>query len=171
VVVNLTTSQAIDDIAAAQGCRVYRSPVGEANVVELMQATNAVIGGEGSSGGIIFPAVHLCRDSYTGIAFLLDRMAETGRTVSELAAGLPRYYRRNGKQDFEHGVLGQLMQDLEEGFPGARTDRSDGLKLLFPDAWIHIRGSNTEPLLRVAVEAKSEARADELYGQMMELLR
>jgi phosphomannomutase len=171
VVVNLTTSSAIDDIAREHGCRVYRSPVGEANVVELMQATNAVIGGEGSSGGIIFPAVHLCRDSFTGIAFLLDRMAETGRTVSELAAGLPHYYRRSGKQTFEHGVLGQLMQNLEEGFPEAETDRSDGLKLLFADGWIHVRSSNTEPLLRMAVEARSEDRAEELYRQVGELLR
>ena len=165
VVVNLTTSSAIDDIAKAQGCRVYRSPVGEANVVELMQATDAVIGGEGSSGGIIFPAVHLCRDSYTGIAFLLDRMAETGQKVSELAAALPHYHRLSGKQSFEHGVLGQLMQNLEEGFPDAKTDRSDGLKLLFEDAWIHVRSSNTEPLLRVAVEAKSEAAPQELYNE------
>jgi phosphomannomutase len=171
VVVNLTTSSAIDDIAKAQGCRVYRSPVGEANVVELMQATGAVIGGEGSSGGIIFPAVHLCRDSYTGIAFLLDRMAETGRKVSELATALPQYYRRSGKQSFEHGVLGQLMQNLEEGFPDVKTDRSDGLKLLFEDAWIHVRSSNTEPLLRVAVEAKAEARSEELYGRVLELLQ
>jgi phosphomannomutase len=171
VVVNLTTSSGIEDIAASQGCRVYRSPVGEANVVELMQATNAVIGGEGSSGGIIFPAVHLCRDSYTGIAFLLDRMAETGQKVSELAAALPHYHRRSGKQTFEHGVLGELMQNLEEGFPDVRTDRSDGLKLLFGDAWIHVRSSNTEPLLRVAVEAKTEARAEELYGRVLELLR
>ena len=171
VVVNLTTSSAIDEIAAAHGCRVYRSPVGEANVVELMQATHAVIGGEGSSGGIIFPAVHLCRDSYTGIAFLLDRMAETGRTVSELAAGLPRYFRRSGKQEFEHGVLGQLMQNLEQGFPAAATDRSDGLKLLLGDGWIHVRSSNTEPLLRVAVEAKSESRAEELWQRVTQLLR
>jgi phosphomannomutase len=171
VVVNLTTSSAIDDIATAQGCRVYRAPVGEANVVELMQAVNAVIGGEGSSGGIIFPAVHLCRDSYTGIAFLLDRMAETGQKVSELAAALPHYFRRSGKQTFEHGVLGQLMQNLEEGFPQAETDRSDGLKLLFQDAWIHVRSSNTEPLLRVAVEAKSQQRADDLYTQVLNLLR
>jgi phosphomannomutase len=170
VVVNLTTSAAIDDIAAAHGCRVYRSPVGEANVVELMQAVNAVIGGEGSSGGIIFPAVHLCRDSYTGIAFLLDRMAETGQTVSELTARLPHYFRRNGKQGFEHGVLGQLMQNLEQGFPNARTDRSDGLKLLFEDGWIHVRSSNTEPLLRVAVEAKSEDRAAELWRRVEQLL-
>ena len=75
---NLTTSSVIDDVAAAHGRRCYRTPVGEANVVEMMQAVNAAIGGEGSNGGIIFPAVHLCRDSYTGMAFLLDRMAETG---------------------------------------------------------------------------------------------
>ena len=170
VVVNLTTSSAIDDIARAQGCKVYRSPVGEANVVELMQATSAVIGGEGSSGGIIYPPVHLCRDSFTGIAFLLDRMAETGRSVSQLAAALPRYYRKSGKQTFEHGVLGQLMQNLEEGFPEAQTDRSDGLKLLFNDAWIHVRSSNTEPLLRTAVEAKTEARAEDLARRITELL-
>ena len=86
VVVNLTTSSVIDDVAAAHGRRVYRTPVGEANVVEMMQAVNAVIGGEGSNGGIIFPAVHLCRDSYTGMAFLLDRMAETGARCRALAA-------------------------------------------------------------------------------------
>ena len=170
VVVNLTTSSAVDDIAAAHGCKVYRSPVGEANVVELMQAMNAVIGGEGSSGGIIFPAVHLCRDSFTGIAFLLDRMAETGQPVSELAAALPQYHRRSGKQSFGHGVLGQLMQNLEEGFPEAQTDRSDGLKLLFPDAWIHVRSSNTEPLLRMAVETKTAERAEKLWGRLEELL-
>ena len=88
VVVNLTTSSVIDDVAAAHGRRVWRTPVGEANVVETMQSVNAAIGGEGSNGGVIFPAVHLCRDSYTGMAFLLDRMAETGETISTLAGRL-----------------------------------------------------------------------------------
>jgi phosphomannomutase len=133
VVVNLTTSAVIDDIAAQHGRKVHRTPVGEANVVEMMQAVHAVIGGEGSNGGIIFPAVHLCRDSYTGMAFLLDRMSETGKTVSQLAGALPRYYRKLGKAGYEHGKLGALMQALEESFPGAETDRSDGLKLMFPE--------------------------------------
>ena len=101
--VNLTTSSAIDDIAAQFGRKVYRTPVGEANVVEMIQAVNAAIGGEGSSGGIIFPAVHLCRDSYSGIALFLDRMAATGMTISELAARLPRYY-PIGKSHTEHGL-------------------------------------------------------------------
>jgi phosphomannomutase len=170
VVVNLTTSSVIDDIAAAHGRRVYRTPVGEANVVETIRAVNAAIGGEGSNGGIIFPAVHLCRDSYTGMAFLLDRMAATGDTMSALAGRLPKYVRRLGKVAYEHGVLGSLMQALEEHFPDAQTDRSDGLKLMWPDRWIHVRASNTEPLLRLAVEARDQKHMDELYGAVTRLL-
>lgn len=170
VVVNLTTSSVIDDVAAAHGRRVHRTPVGEANVVETMQAVRAAIGGEGSNGGIIFPAVHLCRDSYTGMAFLLDRMAETGMTVSALAARLPRYYRKLGKVAFEHGRLGIMMQALEDSFPEAKLDRSDGLKLMLPQGWIHVRASNTEPILRLAAEAKSGQQLDELYGRVLSLL-
>lgn len=163
VVVNLTTSSVIDDIAAAHGRRVWRTPVGEANVVEMMQAVNGAIGGEGSSGGIIYPAVHLCRDSYTAMALLLDLMAGTGKTVTELVATLPRYARLSGKVPFEHGRLGTLMQTLEESFPDAQTDRTDGLKLLWPGQWLHVRSSNTEPLLRLAVEAKSLHQAESLF--------
>ncbi|MCL5745261.1 MAG: phosphoglucosamine mutase, partial [Acidobacteria bacterium] len=170
VVVNLTTSSVIDAVAASHGRRVYRTPVGEANVVETMQAVNAVIGGEGSNGGIIFPAVHLCRDSYTGMAFLLDRMAETGESISALAGRLPRFYRKLGKTAYQHGRLGTMMQSLEESFPNARTDRSDGLKLIFPEGWIHVRASNTEPILRLAAEARSEAEMERLYGEVMRLL-
>lgn len=170
VVVNLTTSSVIDDVARRHGRRVWRTPVGEANVVETMQAVRAAIGGEGSNGGIIFPAVHLCRDSYTGMAFLLERMAKTGRTVSQLHAALPRYVRKLGKAGYEHGRLGPLMQALEERFPDARTDRSDGLKLIWEDRWIHVRASNTEPLLRMAVEAASEEAAASLYSEVLRLL-
>jgi phosphomannomutase len=169
VVVNLTTSSVIDEVAAAHGRRVYRTPVGEANVVEMMQAVKAVIGGEGSNGGIIFPAVHLCRDSYTGMAFLLERMAETGETISALAGRLPRFYRKLGTVAYEHGRLGSLMQALEESFPGVETDRSDGLKLILPGAWIHVRSSNTEPLLRIAAEARSQAEMEELYARVLSL--
>ena len=163
VVVNLTTSAAIDDIAMAHGRKVYRTPVGEANVVEMMQAVGAAIGGEGSSGGIIYPAVHLCRDSYTAMALVLDLMAETGKTVSQLVAELPRYTRLSGKVAFEHGRLGTLMQSLEEGFPDAETNRMDGLKLSWADRWLHVRSSNTEPLLRLAVEARTAEAAQTLF--------
>lgn len=169
VVVNLTTSSVIDVVAARHNRRVHRTPVGEANVVEMMQAVNAVIGGEGTNGGIIFPAVHLCRDSYTGMAFLLDRMAETGMTISELASELPRFVRKFGRFAYRHGQLGELMQSLEESFPAAETDRSDGLKLMLPDGWVHVRASNTEPLLRIAVEAGSQGTVDDLYGRVRAL--
>ncbi len=170
VVVNLTTSSAIDDIALAFGRKVYRTPVGEANVVETMQAVGAAIGGEGSAGGVIFPAVQLCRDSFTAMAFLLDLMAETGKTVSELVAALPQYVRRSGRVAFAHGRLGGLMQALEEGFPEAEADRTDGLKLMWRDRWLHVRASNTEPLLRLAVEAKTEAGAEKLFAAAWRLL-
>ncbi len=163
VVVNLTTSAAIDDIAKAHGRRVYRTPVGEANVVERMRAVKAVIGGEGSNGGIIFPPVQYCRDSYTGMAFVLDRLAATGESLSTLAARLPRYFRRMGKAAFEHGRLGPLMQAVEAAFPGAAVDRSDGLKLSWPDRSIHVRASNTEPLMRMSVEAWDDQVCQELF--------
>lgn len=171
VVVNLTTSSVIDDVAAWHGRRVHRTPVGEANVVDKMQSVNAAIGGEGSNGGIIFPAVHLCRDSYTGMAFLLDRMAETGLSASALAGRLPRYYRKSCKVDYEHGRLGILMQALEDEFPGAALDRTDGLKLVAPEGWIHVRASNTEPLLRMNVEARDAAAAEELFSRVARLMQ
>ena len=170
VVVNLSTSAVIDDVASARGCRVFRTPVGEANVVEMMEAVRAVIGGEGSNGGIIFPRVQLCRDSFTGMAFLLDRMAQTGLPVSQLAARLPRYWRRFGKFQYEHGRLGPLMQALEDHFAGAALDRTEGLKVLLPEGWVHLRASNTEPVLRVVVEARSPAAVQELYSRVAQLV-
>jgi phosphomannomutase len=170
VVVNLSTSAVIDDVAARHGRAVYRTPVGEANVVETMQAVGAAIGGEGSNGGIIFPPVHSCRDSYTGMAFVLDRMAASGKTIAELHADLPRYYRKMGKVAFEHGRLGPIMQALDTQFPDARKDRRDGLKIFLPDGWIHVRASNTEPILRLGAEAKSEERLEELYADVLKVL-
>lgn len=171
VVVNLTSSSVIDEVAAWHKRRVFRSPVGEANVVERMLAVNAVIGGEGSNGGIIFPTVHYCRDSYTGMAFLLDRMAETGKTLAELAARLPRFTRLGVKVAFQHGKLGAIMQGFEQRFPEARMDRSDGLKLIFDNAWIHVRASNTEPIVRLAVESRSDARAEQLLEIGTDILK
>jgi phosphomannomutase len=138
--------------------------VGEANVVERMRRVQAVIGGEGANGGIIYPAVHYCRDSYLGMALLLERLAETGETLNSLAAALPRYWRRSGKFPFEHGRLGQMMQALEAALPGARADRTDGLKLMLEHGWVHVRASNTEPLVRVSAEAKKREEADRLYA-------
>jgi len=169
VVVNLTTSAAIDDIAARHNRKVYRTPVGEANVVERMQAAKAVIGGEGANGGIIFPAVQYCRDSYNGMAFLLDLMASTGLKVTGLAARMPQYHRRSGNVRYQHGRLATLLQAVEAAFPDAAQDRADGLKLTWPQGWIHVRSSNTEPILRFTVESESEAEADSVFRRVQEL--
>jgi phosphomannomutase len=170
VVVNLTTSMVVDDIARAHGRKVYKTPVGEAHVVEMIQAVNAAIGGEGTSGGIIFPAVHLCRDSYSGMAMFLDRMAQTGLTISQLAGRLNRYSRKIGKVAYQHGQLGSVMQELESRFPDAQTDRTDGLKLIWPDRWIHVRASNTEPILRFSAEARSKGQMDSMYDEVAGML-
>jgi phosphomannomutase len=101
----------------------------------------------------------------------LDRMAATGQTISELASKLPRYFRKIGKVPYEHGQLGTVMQQLEDSFPEAATDRTDGLKLMWPGRWIHVRASNTEPILRFSAEAQSAEQTDELYGSVERLLR
>lgn len=170
VVVNLTTSMVIDDIAASHKAMVLRTPVGEANVVEGMLASDAVIGGEGGNGGVIFPAVQYCRDSYAGMTLWLDRLASENKTVSALTGSLPRYYRRSATVTLEHGWLGTLMQRLSAEWPGAKLDRRDGLKLIFQNEWIHARSSNTEPILRLSVEAKTETRAEELFTRAKALL-
>ena len=126
---------------------VSRMPVGLLQF--LLREVNAVIGGEGSNGGIIFPPAQLCRDSYTGMAFLLDRIAATECSVSQLAAQLPRYSRRLGEIPFEHGRLGTLMRAVEDAFQGGAVDRTDGLKIAMAAGWVHVRASNTEPILRL----------------------
>ncbi|WP_031495986.1 phosphoglucosamine mutase [Bryobacter aggregatus] len=171
VVVNLTTSSVIDEVASRFGVRVYRTAVGEANVVERMRAVKALIGGEGSSGGVIFSGTHLCRDSYMAMALLLDRMAGEGKTLSQMNGALPRFHRYGGKVQFAHGKLGGLMLAMEKAHPQAQLERMDGLKLNLPEGWIHLRASNTEPILRVAVESKDAARAKQLFDQSMTLLR
>ncbi len=171
VVVNLTTSSVIDDVASQYQRRVHRTAVGEANVVERMRSCHALVGGEGSAGGVIFSGVHHCRDSYTGMALLLDRMAATGLSISALADALPSYTRRSGKAAFEHGRLGGLMLAMEAEFPGARLDRTDGLKLSLENAWIHLRSSNTEPILRIAVESRDAGQADEIFARAQRILR
>ncbi len=171
VVVNLTTSNVIDDVAGWHKRRVFRSPVGEANVVERMIAARAVIGGEGSNGGIIFPKVHYCRDSLTGMAFLLDRMADTGDTLTEWHRRLPVYTRLSMKIPFQHGRMGALMQSFETAFPGAQLDRTDGLKLILKDGWLHVRPSNTEPVVRLAVESPDRATAERLLAIGADILK
>jgi phosphomannomutase len=155
---NLSTSRMIDDIAAAAGTRVIRTPVGEANVAEAMIRERCVIGGEGN-GGVIDLRVGPVRDSLVGIALVLQLMAETGRPVGELARECGNYAMLKEKFEADAVLAGRLIEAAKKEFAGARVDTSDGCRFDFDDAWVHLRSSNTEPVMRVIAEAPSDAAA------------
>ena len=161
VVCNLSTTRAIDDIAAARKAPVFRTKIGEINVVEKVLAAEpaAVIAGEGN-GGVILPEVHPCRDSFTGMSLILEYMASSGRTVSALQKRVPRYVMIKDKVEgsAEQGYrLVSLLRKKHEG--EGRTSLLDGLKIDFPDHWVHVRPSNTEPIIRVIAEARTQEKA------------
>ncbi len=164
VVVNMSTSRVVQDLAAQAGCEFFRSAVGEANVVERMRATKAVIGGEGN-GGVIDPRVGWVRDPFVGMALILGLMADEGRPLSELVAGLPSYAMLKTKFAVPRDRLAGVLATLEKTWPEASADKLDGLRLDGPDWWLHVRPSNTEPVVRVIAEAPTAERARELCDQ------
>jgi len=168
VVVNLSTSNLIEHVAAAHGVEVFRSPVGEANVVAGMQRHGAVVGGEGS-GGLLFPAVHHCRDSFAGMALLLEFVAGGG-SIARFVDALPQRARVADRMPLPAAVPRSVLFQLRDTFEGAEIDLRDGLKATWPDRWVHVRASNTEPILRVMIEAEDRATADELHqGVLLQL--
>jgi phosphomannomutase len=161
VVVNMSTSRTNEDVAAAEGCSCYRSAVGEANVVGLMRATSAVIGGEGN-GGVIDPRIGWVRDPFVGMAFILSLMARERKPFSQLVAELPRYAMLKTKFTVPRERLPDAFAALVARWPEARINRDDGLRLDGPDWWLHVRGSNTEPVVRVIAETPTAERSEEL---------
>jgi phosphomannomutase len=169
VVVNMSTSRVIEDIAKAAGCEFFRSAVGEANVVEKMRATQAVIGGEGN-GGVIDPRVGWVRDPFIGMALILSLMAEDGKPLSKLIADLSPYAMLKTKVTVSRDRLGSVLSALETKWSGTAADRQDGLRLDGPDWWLHVRPSNTEPVVRVIAEAPTADRAKQLCDEAGALL-
>jgi phosphomannomutase len=169
IVTNCATSRMAEDLAARYGVPFHRSAVGEANVVDRMLAEGAVFGGEGS-GGPIDPQVGLVRDSFVGMATILAAMASRGKKVSELADELPRYEIRKATVQLAGDKLPAALAVIERQFSDARADRLDGLRLDWPDRWMIIRGSNTEPIVRIIAEAPTAAGAEELIAQCSDLL-
>jgi phosphomannomutase len=177
VVINLSTSRVTEDLACRLGCRVLRTPVGEINVVERMLAEDALIGGEGN-GGVIDPRVGYVRDSFAAMALVLDLMAATGKPLSHLVGELPRYAMikdhcplkrdSNGGSDSPSGAtaVAALWDRIEAACPDARADRRDGLRLDWDDRWVHVRASNTEPIVRVIAEAVEASLARELADRI-----
>jgi phosphomannomutase len=169
VVTNLSTSRVVDDACADFGQRVIRAPVGEVNVALRMRDEHAVIGGEGN-GGVILPELHLGRDAPLGVALVLQLMLEDPRPISAMVAGAPRYAILKDKLDRPDAPLDTVYAALAAAFPEATADRQDGLWLGWPDRWIHVRPSGTEPIVRVIAEAPTREEAAALVARGRALL-
>jgi phosphomannomutase len=165
VVTNLSTSRIVDDIAAEAGVPIIRAPVGEVNVAIRMRAERAPVGGEGN-GGVIVAGLHLGRDAPAGAALILQLLTDAGAsTLSAVTGRWPRYAIVKDKLDRPAGSLDRIYDTLRSAFPGAAVDLQDGLRLTWPDSWLHVRPSGTEPIVRVIAEAPTEARARDLVAQ------
>lgn len=163
---NLSSSRAIEDVAARHGESVYRSAVGEINVVERMKEVGAAIGGEGN-GGVILPDLHYGRDALVGTALILQHLANTGATLSEWVADMPEYHIVKLKTDI--GVMDpdSLLKSMAERYSGERISTIDGVKIDLDEGWVHMRKSNTEPIIRVYAEANSAEDATALGKRFM----
>ncbi len=169
VVTNLSTSRIVDDMAAERGGRVTRAPVGEVNVALKMREVGAVIGGEGN-GGVILPELHLGRDAPLGVALLLQLLHEDGEPLSRIVKRFPRYAIIKDKLDRPAKPLDAVYAALQQAFADAEADTQDGLRLAWPDRWVHIRPSGTEPIVRVIAEAPTAREAQALVDRGRELL-
>ncbi|HEX8163615.1 MAG TPA: phosphoglucosamine mutase [Pyrinomonadaceae bacterium] len=171
VVTNVSTSGAIDAVAARHASAVVRTPVGQAFVSEAMIESRAVIGGEGS-GGVVVPRVQLTHDSAAAVGLILEHVALTGQRLSELAAGLPRLSMLKHNVPVEPNRIYSLMQRVYDGLAreGLDYDETDGIKIARPGGWVHVRVSNTESMIRIIAESEDPARAQELLDSARDML-
>lgn len=166
VVVNVSTSRMIDDVAAQCGCTVHRTRVGEVNVVEGILAHGATIGGEGN-GGVIVPAINPCRDSFVGMALILEALAQEGGAISAMRAQIPSYAMAKEKLSCPARNIAPALRQLQERYAHEQLDLLDGLKVLWSDRWVQARGSNTEPIIRVTAEAPTDTDARALVHDVI----
>jgi len=169
VVINMSSSRVTEDLARQFKVPCHRTAVGEANVVEKMRETGALIGGEGN-GGVIDPRVGWVRDPYVAMALVFQLMAELNKSISQLVGELPRYTIVKEKFTVPTEKLAALNAALLKRWPDATPNRLDGLRLDWPDRWLHVRPSNTEPVVRVIAEAPVEATARKLCQDVGALL-
>jgi phosphomannomutase len=170
VVINCSTSRMTEDLAVRYGATLYRSAVGEANVVDEMLRRGAVLGGEGN-GGVIHPAVGLVRDSFVAMALVLDALAADGRSLGAWVDSLPRYAIVKTKLPLAAERVPRALAALERRFPEAAIDRRDGLRLDWPGRWLLVRASNTEPIVRAIAEAETAAAAQALCDEAGNVLQ
>lgn len=168
---NLSSSRALRDVTENRGGKYNASAVGEVNVVTLMKETDAVIGGEGN-GGIIYPEIHYGRDSLVGVALFLTYLAKQDKTVAELRASFPQYFMSKNKIELTPKLnVDMILEQIAENYSNQEVSTIDGVKIDFPTSWVHLRKSNTEPIIRIYTEAPTQEDADGLAGRMMEELR
>lgn len=168
---NLSSSRALRDVTAARGCIYNAAAVGEVNVVTKMKETNAIIGGEGN-GGVIYPAAHYGRDALVGVALFLTLLAKSGKKVSELRATYPAYEISKNKIELTPDLdVDAILQAVKERYAGEHITDIDGVKIDFADSWVHLRKSNTEPIIRIYSEAHTMAEADELAESIKAVIK
>lgn len=168
---NLSSSRALRDVTRKYGCEYNASAVGEVNVTTKMKETNAVIGGEGN-GGVIYPASHYGRDSLVGIALFLSHLAKEKMVVSHLRATYPEYYMAKQKVELTPDIdVDAILQSVKNKYSAYEVTDIDGVKIDFPDKWVHLRKSNTEPIIRVYSEAHTMKEAEEIGGEVMNVIK
>lgn len=168
---NLSSTRALRDVTEKHGQEYFASAVGEVNVVEKMKEVKAVIGGEGN-GGIIYPELHYGRDAMVGIALFLTHLAKSGMNATQLRATYPNYYIAKKKVDLDLSVnIEKLFEELENKYSKYPVNTIDGVKIEFDKDWVHLRRSNTEPIIRIYAESNSETTADNISNQIMSDLR
>ena len=167
---NMSSSRALRDVALNHNCSYSASAVGEVNVVAEMKRVNAVIGGEGN-GGVIYPELHYGRDALVGIALFLTMLAKSGKKVSEIRKDLPQYAIYKTKVSLQPDLdIDKLLASIKAKYAGERITDIDGVKIDFPDSWVHLRKSNTEPIIRIYSEASTIEKAKDLADNMIQVL-
>ncbi len=168
---NLSSTRALRDVTQKYGCTYYASAVGEVNVVNKMKTENAVIGGEGN-GGIIIPDLHFGRDALIGIALFLSHLAKSKMSASSLKDSYPAYYMSKKKMNLDASLsLSKIFDQLALKFTAHPMNREDGLKIDFENEWVHLRSSNTEPIIRIYTEATSQEAADKLADEIISIIQ
>jgi phosphomannomutase len=164
---NLSSTRALRDVTEKAGGKYFASAVGEVNVVEVMKAQNAVIGGEGN-GGIIYPELHYGRDALVGIALFLSHLAKFGKTVSMLRSTYPDYHISKNKIELTQGInVDEILTGIQEKYRKQPINTIDGVKIEFDKEWVHLRRSNTEPIIRIYSESESETTAENLAKKII----
>lgn len=164
---NLSSTRALADVTAKHGGSYYASAVGEVNVVEKMKAVNAVIGGEGN-GGIIVPDLHYGRDALIGTALFLSHLARSGKTMTQLRSSYPDYHMSKKKLDLLPGTpVASLLQKMAAKYADLQPNLEDGVRISWPEGWVHLRASNTEPIIRIYSEAATPKDADALADRII----